>query len=223
MQGIFLPRNGKVRGRVKTILRFTVGAILAASTIFCQPKDVQGWDKVKWGMSVAEVRTTYGSRVSEPIGEKQRLLASLRARGFAEDSEAIQRTQQMPESAPGSKLVIKDIHVGDIITASANVYTAKNSDSVAQVSISVGDDSTMTYREYAFKTLKPLLIQKYGTPKNEERRPNVTGSFMNTVLLWVFPSTSVKLVWSEDTNPRHNIGSVQIEYKAIDKKTVDAL
>jgi hypothetical protein len=209
---------------MKTILRLTVGAILAASAIFCQPKDVQGWDKVKWGMSVAEVRTTYGSRVSEPIGLKQRLLASLRARGYAEDSVAIQAAEQMPESAPDSKLVIKDIHIGDIITASANVYTASNSNSVAQVTIVVGDDdSTMTYREYTFKTLKPLLIQKYGTPKSEERRPDGAGGFMNTVLLWVFPSTSVKLVWSEDTNPGNNIGHVEIEYKAIDKKAVDAL
>ena len=179
-----------------TALRLTAVSFLAASAVFCQIKDVQGWDKVKWGMSVAEVRAAYGSRASEPLAG----------------------------SVKNDKLLISDIHIGEI-TASADIYTATNSDKVVSAEIAATGWSGITGsgRQSIFGMLKPLLIQKYGTPRCEDRVPDFDGGFIDSTLLWVFPSTSVKLRWSEDTSPGHNNGFVSIEYKAIDKKAVDAL
>src|SRR5690349_5523012 len=109
-----------------TILRFTVGSILAANAVFCQPKDVQGWDKVKWGMSVAEVRTAYGDRASEPTAEDSvngRVLKALRADGFDESSEAVKLAKQFlkEDPSPTIKLIVRGIHIGGI-TTSADIY-----------------------------------------------------------------------------------------------------
>jgi hypothetical protein len=46
---------------------------------------------------------------------------------------------------------------------------------------------------------------------------------VDSTVLWVFPSTSVTLLWSEGTNPKHDNRYVEIEYKAIDKKALDVL
>jgi hypothetical protein len=66
-----------------------------------------------------------------------------------------------------------------------------------------------------FDTLKMLLIQKYGTPANQETKKDEIGAHVTTVL-WAFPSTAILLSLREET-------VIYLEYKAADKKALDKL
>ncbi len=174
-----------------------IGVLSLTAVAFCQPKDVEGWSKIKWGMTVAESREAIGKQVSDPT------------------------------DAPGpnfvliNKFIVNDVKIGDIV-AKAAVQTARNSDVVSAVTIeAAGLDETPGKRADTFSTLKRLLIEKYGTPKNEDRKQDGRGDTDST-LLWIFPSTSITLLWSESSG-RYGIGYVTIRYKAVDKKSSDLL
>jgi hypothetical protein len=69
-----------------------------------------------------------------------------------------------------------------------------------------------------FDSLKILLIEKYGQPNNEDRK--VEGRDVNSIVVWTFPSTSISLRRSETPE---GIGSVLVNYSAVDKKALDVL
>jgi len=51
----------------KTILLATLGLLMVSSYLEAQPKPIMGYDKVKWGTSVADVRKVYNISDSVPL------------------------------------------------------------------------------------------------------------------------------------------------------------
>jgi len=78
-------------------------------------------------------------------------------------------------------------------------------------------------RSDRFHEIKGLLINKYGTPKDEiqRREDQVVVQQMRTTAVWVLPSTTISLIWVEDSD--HLDGYVNILYTPVDKKSMDSL
>jgi len=63
-----------------------------------------------------------------------------------------------------------------------------------------------------------LLVEKYGAPTNEDRTNNF--DYANkpdgtrTVVIWALPSTTIKLLWSEQSKS----GSLFVEYTPPNRK-----
>lgn len=190
-----------------------IGAItLTAAIASCQPKDVTGWSKIKWGMTLAEAREVFGERASRVD----------------------------PQGPDSQSFTVKDVMIGDI-AATALVVSARNSNRVGLVTIQatkyeliVGDElvqsGAVANQIQTFSTLKRLLIEKYGTPKNEDHKPDGRG-YMNSTVLWVFPTTSIILELHEPSASEvqqalrlrmPTSGHVTVQYRAIDK-SLDSL
>ncbi len=170
--------------------------LITASAAVCQPNDVQGWTRIKWGMTVSEARETFRGQVSDP------------------------RVATPPEAILVDRFIVNDIQIGRI-TAEAAIQTERDSNQVVAVRIrATGPMSTGMARTSTYSTLKHLLITKYGTPQNEDHSPYGTGGTDSRVL-WLFPSTSITLRWSEMGNGEN--GVVTIKYEALDRNALDAL
>jgi hypothetical protein len=174
---------------------FLCAILLTAVSAFCQPSDVDGWNKVKWGMTIAEAKAAYGADV--------------------EDSQIVPG----PNFVEIDRLTIKAVEIGSI-RATASIQTKRNSDKVNSVVVNVAEvREDPGVRADRFDTVRTLLIQKYGTPKNEDRKPD--GDNLRTNVVWTFPSTSITLLWVEGRRYRH--GYVTITYEAVDERSLDVL
>jgi hypothetical protein len=172
-------------------------ALAATAGISCQLKDVQGWSVVKWGMSVSETKALFEDRAVEPTEKPG------------------------PNFVLIDRIIVKGVRIGDIRTEEVAVQTARDSDAVTAVTIrAVGINETPSIRSDAFATLKRLLIDKYGTPRNEDRKPSGRGA-IDSIVLWSFPSTPITLLWSETSG--YGLGYVTVQYRAVDKKILDSL
>jgi hypothetical protein len=181
---------------MKPIILCFATAILTTGPSVCQPPaDVKGWGKIEWGMTVQEAKTAYGSQ--------------------AETSTVVPG----PSFTAIDRLTIPRINIGDA-KATASIQTKRESDKVSSVAIQVGDEAdTPTVRSGNFDDTKKLLIEKYGQPKTEDRKPD--SGYMRSTVVWTFPSTSITLLLVE--SQRFDIGYVSISYEAVDKKALDAL
>jgi hypothetical protein len=170
--------------------------LITAAVVFCQPKDVEGWTRIRWGMTVAAAREAFLGQVSD-----SRIAAG-------------------PDAILIDRFMVTDIRIGRI-TAEAAIQTERDSNQVVAVRIrAAGASTTPRERTNAFSALKQLLIVKYGIPQNEDHSPDGNGTTDSRVL-WVFPSTSITLWWNELSGGQH--GFVTIHYEAIDGKALDAL
>jgi hypothetical protein len=169
--------------------------LLTASVAVCQQNDVQGWTRIKWGMTVAEAREAFQGHVSDP--------------GVATP----------PDALLVERFIVNDLQIGRI-SAEAAVESEVESNQVVAVRIrATGPRSAPQARVSTFSTLKHLLIVKYGTPQSEDHSPYGNGETDNRVL-WLFPSTSITLRWSESGG---GDGFVTIRYEALDRSALDAL
>jgi hypothetical protein len=174
-----------------------IGAVLLIYTAaFAQPRDTDGWGKVKWGMTVEQVKAAYGAE--------------------AENSTVVPG----PNFIFIDRLTVPNVKIGEL-EMKASLQTPKGSDQIKQVSITLKAplESPSFIRSGAFDRLKGLLIEKYGAPANEDRTAE-RSSIIKT-LLWSLPSTTITLIWSEGT--RYELGYVELRYKAVDKKALDVL
>ena len=71
-----------------------------------------------------------------------------------------------------------------------------------------------TARRGIFDDMKKLLLEKYGTPKSDEKR--MEGSFERTTILWLFPLTSIELRLSQSVRYAQ-LGNVAITYRIVGK------
>jgi hypothetical protein len=167
-----------------------------------KPNDVYGWDKVKWGMTLAEVRSVYTSRTSEESPGR-----------FAECSD-VPVHNCLPDRGPHIDL-LDPVEIGDI-KMDATVQAGYGSTNVASVQLADLAGSLRSGNGIRdFDILKTLLIQKYGSPADQETKRDEIGTRVTTVL-WAFPSTAILLSLREDT-------VVYLEYKATDRKALDKL
>lgn len=176
-------------------LRLAGVLLLTATAAFCQQQDVEGWTRIRWGMTVAEAREAYPGQVSDP------------------------RVAAAPDAILVDRFIISDIQIGRI-TAEAAVQTERDSNQVVAIRLrAAGPSASPRERTNTFSTLKQLLIVKYGPPQNEDHSPDGSGTTDSRVF-WVFPSTSITLWWNEQAG---GPGFVTIHYEAIDRKALDAL
>ena len=159
-----------------------------------KPNDVDGWGKIKWGITVAEAKAALGEQASGP-------------------TEVPGRNDILIE-----RIVIRDFLIEDL-HCKVSIQSKRNSEVISAVDILVGDMRDPPFsRESAFDSLKKLLIEKYGSPKNEDRK--VEGRDVKSLVFWTFPSTAISLRRSEG---RYGYGYVAVYYEAVDKKALDVL
>jgi hypothetical protein len=177
-------------------LRVAVLLLVTATAAVSQPKDVDGWTRIRWGMSVSEAREAFQGQASDP------------------------KVAAPPDAILVDRFVINDIQIGRI-TAEAAVQTELDSNQVVAVRLRAsGASASARLRTSTFFALKHLLIAKYGAPQNEDHSPYGSGG-TDTRVLWVFPSTSITLRWNEMNNGES--GFVTIRYEALDGKALDVL
>ncbi len=122
------------------------------------PKDVDGWGKIKWGMTVAQAKSEYGDQAQSSDDEG------------SVDAKYVQ------------KLVIKSFAVGDV-RMRVSIETRPNSDLVKQVGLMMAGPSDTASAGFAYNYLKGSLTQKYGPPaiQGKDTEP-VIWSFPSTVI-----------------------------------------
>jgi hypothetical protein len=161
--------------------------LFLAAALYAQPADPGGWNNLKWGMTLAGVRALYPSALEDRNDYWTRLA--------------------LPPIA------IAGVSLG--VTASA----PKGSDRITMISLDClfGAPANPRWQICGgpsdFETLKTLLIQKYGRQKNEEHK-----AFYNDLMhlfLWVFPSTSIELRFSQ-AQGAPSLGGIGITYRALD-------
>ena len=183
-------------------MKLTVPVLFVVLTAFAQPpKDVAGWGKVKWGMTVAEAKAALGD-------------------------EATPEPAPNPHDTYPTKLRLRNVQIG-LGTGTVNIQTKQDSDLVCVVTLLASPpavEEAPGERAMLFERLKAMLIEKYGQPKASDRSPIASLSrteSVKTTVLWSFPSTSITLKWSDDA--KYHVGYVSIEYKAVDKKALETL
>jgi hypothetical protein len=165
--------------------------LLAAYTVFAialygqsQPKDVAGWDKIKWGMMIAEARAAY-SVDTQP--EKK-------------DDWTVLRLN--PTKMAGVEMGVQ---------VSARTVTEKIT-AITLWSYFGLVNSASSAGPQDFDTLKTLLSQEYGPPAEEKTERGLNFRSIKTVL-WKFPSTSVQMTMEQSASLPH-LGNLIIEYTA---------
>jgi hypothetical protein len=149
-----------------------------------KPKDVDGWDKIKWGMTVAEVRSTYGIDTQPESKDNWTLL------------------QLNPVKISGVEM---GVEVGARQGAGKITF-------VRLWSYFGLPSSPPLAGAQDFDTLRMMLVQKYDHPANEETTRGENFRLIKTVL-WTFPSTSV-LMRLEQSASLPNLGNIFLEYTA---------
>ncbi len=183
-------------------LRVGMVGIAIVVTLSAQPKDIDGWDKIKWGMTMADARAAYSIEAQPEAGEY------------------------------GTTLRLKPVRIGDIsLAVSIGTKHGSEQISQVSLDQHYGFPSDPPFDgPHVFDTLKTPLIQKYGPPKNQETRRE-SHNIIKSVL-WTFPSTTIVLEFRENdvvTPPElrargwGTIGSVTLTYMATDKKALDVL
>jgi hypothetical protein len=169
--------------------------LLLAASLYAQPADPGGWNNIKWGMTLAGIRALYPAAVDD-------------------------------RSNPyWINLALPAIKIGGVpfgVTASA----PKGSDKITQITLDCFFSIRLDPRQQLcggpsdFETLKTLLLQKYGRQKNEEHK--VFYNDRMHLFLWVFPSTSIELQFSQDKDAPL-VGGIGIKYRALDPRAAGLL
>jgi|ERR1700733_2567102 hypothetical protein len=153
------------------------------------PQDIAGWDKLKWGMTMAEARAAYKVDAQPEANDDWTLL------------------KLHPVNIGGVELGVQAgaRHGSEKITL------------VTLWSYFGLTTSAPTAGPQDFDTLKTILIQKYGQPANEEVKRGLNFRSIKTVQ-WKFPSTSILMTLEQSASLPH-LGNLTIDYTASDKST----
>jgi len=167
-----------------------LGALIALSVaLSAQPKtkDVDGWDKIKWGMTIAQARFAYAVE-AQPESKDNWTLLDLKPVKIG----AIEMGVQVGARQGSQKISL--VRMWSFFGLPSSAPLAGPQD---------------------FDTLKTMLIQKYGPPANEEVKRGENFRLLKSVL-WTFPSTSIVLRL-EQSSSLPNLGNIFLEYAEVDK------
>jgi hypothetical protein len=167
-----------------TSFRIAAIATMAVAVYAQKPHDVQGWDKVKWGMTVDQVRAAYGADAQPQLQDEWALL-------------------QLPP------VMIAGVEMG--VQVGARQASGKVS-SVRLWSYFGSPNSKPMASARDFDALRTFLVQKYGTPANEDATRGENGRYVKTVA-WKFPSTAIVLTLEQSAS-LPNLGKIFLEYTA---------
>ena len=152
-----------------------------------KPKDVDGWDKIKWGMTLAEVRAGY-SIDTEPEAKDGWMLLQLKPVKLGGVEMGVQVGARQ---GAGKVTSVKLWSYFGIPTAAPSAGAQD------------------------FDTLRTILIEKYGAPASEESKRGENFRLIKTIL-WTFPSTSIQMTL-EQSSSLPNLGNIVLEYTATAK------
>jgi hypothetical protein len=153
------------------------------------PKDVKGWGKVKWDMTVTQAKESYP------------------------DAKPSERKEEGPTVGYVEKLVIKDFALGDL-SMKVSIETRPKSDLVKAVSLEPGCQERISCTANlggTYSHLKDSLTQKYGQPTDQEKDRDGASS-----ATWTFRSTVIKLVLVEGVVSFLFLNYVATDVKTLD-------
>jgi hypothetical protein len=156
-----------------------LGLILFAQQ---KPADVDGWDKIQWGMTIAEARAAYGVE-AKPERKDNWTLVDLKPVKLGGVPMGVQIAAQ------GGSEKISSVRLWSYFGLSNSAPGASSQD---------------------FETLKAALIEKYGLPAGEETRHGENYRIIKTIS-WTFPSTSVLLTLEASTSIP-NLGNIDLVF-----------
>jgi len=182
------------------MIALRLGALAALAVgLFAQPapqdpapQDIDGWDKIRWGMTIAEARAAYDIH-TQPENKDNWTLLYLN-----------------PVKMSGVEL---GVQIG-----ARQVGAREGSEKIALVrlwSFFGLPSSAPSAGPQDFDTLKTALIQKCGHPAHEEMKRGENFRLIKTVL-WKFPSTSI-LMTLEQSASLPNLGNIYLDYTATGK------
>ncbi len=149
-----------------------------------KPHDIDGWDKIRWGMTIAETRSAYGID-AQPETKDGWTLLQLKPVKMAGVEMGVQVGAK--SGAKGITLVRLWSYFG--LANSAPGASAQD-----------------------FDTLRTLLIGQYGPSSSEESRRGENFRLIRTVQ-WTFPSTSI-LMTLEQSSSLPNLGNIILDFTA---------
>jgi hypothetical protein len=157
------------------------------------PKDVSGWGKIKWGMTMADVKAAY------KLSPSTRESPETKAECFHQPMDYC-----LPDR--GAHFEMDPVDVGDIHMG-VTVESAYGSPRVNAVRLSdfLGTPQNGIGMRH-FEELKIMLLQKYGPAASQETKTDEIGASVATTL-WTFPSTAIILSLRERS-------VVYLEYRA---------
>lgn len=181
---------------ITTFLLLIVASFYATAQV--PPKDVTGWGKVKWGMTLTEVKSAYRPSILNEFP------------GQAASCSEYPMHYCVPDRGPFLEMS-DPTEIGDI-KMHVKIQAAYKSTKIIGVELSdlIGKNGPDN-----FDTLKALLIQKYGAPSNQETKIDEIGAHVRSIL-WTLPSTAILLTIRQEA-------TLFLEYKATDKKALDKL
>jgi hypothetical protein len=149
-----------------------------------KPEDIAGWDKIKWGMTIAEARSVYGI-----------------------DSKA-------ESNADWTLLTLNPAKMGDIkLSVQVGARRPGENITLVRLWLYFGlPTAPSSAGPQDFDTLRTMLIQKYGNPTSEETKRGENFRLMKSVL-WTFRSTSI-LMTLEQSASLPNLGNIYLDYTA---------
>jgi hypothetical protein len=126
---------------MKIALRLYVALVFASFALAqTAPKDVYGWGKIKWGMTVTQAKAAYGPDLHDLVGTERSSQHSI------------------------ERLVVDRLPIGDI-SLRASLYTDAGSDHITEARLQLPDG--VTEANGAFHELLNLLTHKYGKPTRQ--------------------------------------------------------
>jgi hypothetical protein len=166
-------------------VRFGALAALAVG-LYAQARlnDVAGWDKVRWGMTIAEARSTYGID-SKPESKDDWTLLQLNPVKIG----GVQMGAEVGARQGAGRITL--VRLWSFFGLASSAPLAGPQD---------------------FDTLKTALSKQYGPPANEEVKRGENFRLIKTVL-WTFPSTSI-LMTLEQSSSLPNLGNIYLDYTA---------
>jgi hypothetical protein len=180
-----------------TAVRFGALAALAV-TLYGQPaakdpapQDIHGWDKIRWGMTIAEARAAYDIK-TQPESKDNWTLLYLNPVKIGGAEMGVEMGVQVGAREVAGKITLVRLWSFFGVPGAAPLAGAQD-----------------------FDTLKTTLIQKYGHPAKEETTRGENGRLIKTVL-WTFPSTSILMTLEQSTS-LPNLGTIYLDYTATDK------
>lgn len=173
--------------RLGALVALSVALYAQAKPKDTKPQDIDGWDKITWSMTLAQVRAAYHADAQPETRDDWTLL------------------QLNPVNVGGVEM---GVQVG------ARQGSGKLS-LVRLWSYFGLPNSAPLAGPQDFDTLRAMLIQKYGPPANEETKRGENFRLIKTVL-WTFPSTSI-LMTLEQSSSLPNLGNIFVEYTATHK------
>jgi hypothetical protein len=134
------------------------------------PQDINGWDKIKWGMTIAEARSAYDID-SKPESKDNWTLLTLKPVKIDDVEMGFQ-----VGARPGAKITLVRLWSFFGLPSSAPLAGPQD-----------------------FDTLEAMLTQKYGPPANQEAKRGENFRLIKTVL-WKFPSTSILMTLEQSAS-----------------------